>query len=497
MKSTKVGITMLLDEREHVHTKYYDRCFEVVNNWAKFIKEEVKFIDGSSPEVVVSSELIRSIKSARKVGEEFVNKGVRQVILVYNVWNFPYLVWPFVNTIGKDKPILNLSNNEGAYPGNVGLLATDGALRQAGFRTHRIIGDPEDKKVREKVKNWIFASIAYTNLRGEVYGMYGGHSMGMETGYFHLVPIQRYLGITVAQVDQLLIVEEMKKVSNKEVTKGLEWFEKMMGNNIRYDGKMLTKETLSKQIALYLAVKKINEEFGFDFCGIKGQRELSEHVVIPDVAEMLLNDPYDWNGSKEPTVCATEADSLGAITMQILKYISGGLPVLFMDVRLYHPDLGIWDFCNSGNHSSWYAARSFNPEENFKKITFYPALEFYFKAGGASVSFDACAGELTFARLGLWNDKLYMVIVKGESVELDEETRKRINNETNPTWPHVHAKLNCSYEEFVNVFPANHIHAIAGDHVEKLIYFCEISGIKPIVLGDGTAAKRPIWELIK
>jgi len=496
MKSTKVGITMLLDERKHVYPQYYEKCLSIVKNWANFIENEVKFIDGTHPEVIVSSKLISSISSAREVGEEFVSKGVRQVIIVYNVWNFPYLVWPFLNTVGKDKPILNLSNNEGKYPGNVGLLATDGALRQAGFRTHRIVGDPNDPKVKQKVKNWVMASIAATNIRNEVYGMYGGHSMGMETGYFHLVPIQNYFGTTVSQVDQLLIVEKMKEVSEEEVNKGLKWLEELLGNNIKYDGKMLTRETLAKQLRLYLAVKSLNEEMGFDFCGIKGQRELSEHVVIPDVAEMLLNDPYDWNGKKEPTVCSTEADSFGALTMQILKYISGGLPVLFMDVRLYHPELNIWDFCNSGDHSSWYASRSFDPKENLKKVTLYPALELYFKAGGASVSFDAGAGELTFARLGLWKDKIYMVIVKGESVELDEATRKRINSETDPTWPHVHARLNCSYDEFVNVFPANHIHAVAGDHVEKLIYFSEITNITPIVLGD-KEAQKPIWKLIE
>jgi len=497
MKSTVIGLTMLLDERPHVYPQYYEYCFNIVKKWATFIGNEIKFVDGSNPEVVVSSELIHSINSARKVGEELVRKGVRQVIIVYNVWNFPYLVWPFINTLGRDKPILNLSNNEGRYPGNVGLLATDGALRQAGVKTHRIIGDPDDPNVKEEVKNWIMASIAATNIRNEVYGMYGGHSMGMETGYFHMIPIHRYFGTTVRQIDQLLIVEKMKKIDEKEVEKALRWFEEMLGDRIKYDGKMLTRETLSKQIKLYLAIKEINKEMGFDFCGIKGQRELSEYVVIPDVAEMLLNDPYDWNGIKEPTVCSTEADSFGALTMQILKYISGGLPVLFMDVRLYHPDLNIWDFCNSGNHASWYASRSFDPKENFKKVTLYPALEFYFKAGGASVSFDAGPGPLTFARLGIWNDKIYMVIVRGESVELNEEERKRINSETNPTWPHVHARLNCSYDEFVNLFPANHIHAVAGDHVRKLIYFCEITGITPILLGERDISRKPLWELLK
>jgi hypothetical protein len=40
-----------------------------------------------------------------------------------------------------------------------------------------------------------------------------------------------------------------------------------------------------------------------------------------------LNDPYDWNGPKEPIVAATEADMDGALTMEILKHISNQ-PVL-------------------------------------------------------------------------------------------------------------------------------------------------------------------------
>ena len=167
----------------------------------------------------------------------------------------------------------------------------------------------------------------------------------------------------------------------------------------------------------------LNEEFGFDYCGIKGQRELSEYVCIPDVAEMLLNDPYDWNGPKEPTVCATEADAFAAITMELLKYLSGGLPSLFMDVRLYHPELDVWDLVNSGQHASWYATRTDDPAANLARVRLHPALSFYFRAGGASVEFDAAPGQLTFARLGLWDDRPYLVVIRGECVELDAATR--------------------------------------------------------------------------
>ncbi|RKY00383.1 fucose isomerase [Candidatus Poribacteria bacterium] len=498
MKSTPIGLVMLTDERPHVHSQTDEMNMNVLRRWAEIIKERTKNVDGSTYEIVIGSEIVHDVRSAQKVGEELRRANVKQLIMCYNVWNFPFLAWPLVNSLGRDVPILSLSNNEGKFPGNVGLLATDGALRQAGFRTHRIIGDMDDEETVSKVIDWVRASEAVTTIRNEVYGCYGGHSMGMETGFPHLTPTLKTLGVTVRQVDQLLLVERMKEVDEKEVEAGFQWFTELLGDRIKYDGKMLTPETLKRQIRLYLAMRSVNEEKGFDFCGIKGQRELSEYVCIADVAEMLMNDPYDWRGPKEPTVCATEADTYAAITMQLLKYASGGLPTIFMDVRLYHPDLDIWDFCNSGDHPSYFAARSFDPKENFKKITFHPALEFYFKAGGASVEFDAAPGPMTFARLGLWDEKPYMVIVPGEVVELDEETRRRINNETNPTWPHVHARLDCTFEEFISLFPCNHILGVEGDRVRMLTYLCEIAGITPIILGPrGKDRIPPIWERVR
>ena len=496
MRTTPIGIAMLNDERPHVWQQNNPENMAVVQKWAEIIREGLKNVDGTAPEVVFGSEIITSVRVAQKVGEELRRAGCRVVIMCYNVWDFPFLAWPFVNSVGRDVPILSLSNNNGAFPGNVGLLATDGALRQAGIRTHRIVGDIDDPKVHQQVFDWIRAAEALTTIRNEVYGMYGGHSMGMETGYFHLVPTLKALGTTVRQVDQLWLLKTMEeRVDEAEVEKGFKWFEELLGDRILYDGKMLTPETLKQQIRLYLAIKIVNEEKGFDFCGLKGQRELTEYVCLGDVPEMLMNDPYDWNGPKEPTVCATEADSYAAITMQLLKYITGGLPTLFMDVRLYLPELDLWDWCNSGNHASWYASRSFDPAENFKKIHFHPALEFYFKAGGASVEFDAAPGEMTFARLGVWDDKPYMVIMKGEAVELPPEQRKAINEQTNPTWPHVHARLNCSFEEFLSVFPCNHVLGTAGDRVRALTYLCEMAGITPIVLGpEGEKRIPPIWE---
>jgi L-fucose isomerase len=498
MRTTPIGIAMLNDERPHVYEKNNPANMKVVRAWARAIKKGLKNVDRSAPEVVAAGEIVTSIASAHKVGEELVRAGCRQIVMCYNVWNFPYLAWPFVNTVGRDKPTLSLSNNNGRFPGNVGLLATDGALRQAGLRTHRIVGDTDDPATQARVVNWLRASQAATTIRNEVYGLYGGHSMGMETGYFHLVPTLKTLGATCYQIDQLWLVEKMKTIADREVERGFRWLTKHLGERIRYDGAMLTPETLKTQLRLYLAMKAVNEDYGFSFCGLKGQRELTEHVCLGDVPEMLMNDPYDWYGRKEPTVCATEADAYAAVTMQLLKYVSGGLPTLFMDVRLYHPDLDLWDWCNSGNHASYYAALSMDPAENLKHVTLHPALELYFKAGGASVEFDAAPGDYTFARMGLFDDRPYMVIMKGKQVKLSAAKRRLLNAQTDPTWPHVHAKVEATFEEFLKVFPCNHVLGVAGDVTERLNYLCELTGITPVILGPaGRERVAPIWERVR
>ncbi len=495
MRSTPIGLAMINDERPHVHSLNEEDNMGVLARWARAIREEVRDVDGRGPEVVVAPETVKSVRGAEEIGERLRRAGCRSLILCFNVWNFPFLVWPLVNAVGREVPILSLSNNNGRFPGNVGLLATDGALRQAGLRTHRIVGDVDDPATRAAVHRWIRASQAATVIQTEVYGLYGGHSMGMETGFFHLVPTLKSLGTTAYQIDQLWLVERMKTVDASDVRAGREWFEALLGDRLRYDGDMLTPERLETQLRLYLAVRELNDENGFAYCGIKGQRELTEYVCTADVAEMLLNDPYDWRGPKESTVCATEADAGGAITMELLKYISGGFPSLFMDVRLYHPELDVWDLVNSGQHASWYATRSNDPAANFEKVTFHPALKLYFKAGGASVEFDAAPGPLTFARLGLFDERPYLVVVPGEVVALPAEQRRELNSQTDPTWPHVHARLHCSYDEMLRIFPSNHIHATPGDQVEPLVQVAEMCGITPVVLGrDGDG--QPVWRRV-
>lgn len=84
------------------------------------------------------------------------------------------------------------------------------------------------------------------------------------------------------------------------------------------------------------------------------------------------------------------------------------------------------------------------------------------------------------------------MIIPGEVADLPPEKRRELNAQTDPTWPHVHARMHCSYEEMLRIFPCNHIHATPGDQVRPLIHVAEMCGVTPLVLGGGNDG-QPVW----
>ena len=224
------------------------------------------------------------------------------------------------------------------------------------------------------------------------------------------------------------------------------------------------------------------EEFKYDFCGIKGQRELTEHFATADVAEAFLNDPYGPDGAPKPSVvCSTEADSDAALTMQIFKHLSG-TPVLFADVRHYHQDLGVWDLCNSGEHATYFAGRSTDPKVNLSRTEFRPQ-GFYFPAGGASVYHIAAPGRVTLARLTRHDGRYVMTVVPAEFVDFGARNHE-IAAISQDNWPHAFARFDCSVETFIANFHCNHIHGVYGDVVAELEQLCSVLGIECRVLRD-------------
>ncbi len=461
----RVGVITFSDGRPPVHQELLSMNLQFQNNLVKKLEEE-------GHEVVVADEPPWNNETAVKAGKKMQLSDVDCTIFNYAIW-----AWPHFTVLAAQfapSPYLCLSNINPGYPGLVGMLASSGALANIGIPYWRISGDIGEKKVWKKVNTFINAASCVKSLRGETFGCFGGRPMGMYTATVGADVWARIFGVDIEHIDQWEIVRKAETIPQEKIEKAFQWCEENVGE-IVYDGKQLTPEILKKQIASYYAVKEICEEMHLDFCGIKGQPELTNNFCTMDIAEAFLNDPYDFDGPKEPIVCATEADMDAALTMEILKKLAR-TPVLFADVRHWHDDHQILDLCNSGQHATYFAGASFDYRDNLPQVIFYPE-SFYFPAGGAAVHHLAHPGKVTLARLGRKNGCYWMAILTGEFFRFDDKTNQEIMTRTQIEWPHAFCHLDTSIDSFINKFPCNHVHAVYGDYVEELKMVCEILGI--------------------
>ncbi|MCG8604730.1 fucose isomerase, partial [bacterium] len=163
------------------------------------------------------------------------------------------------------------------------------------------------------------------------------------------------------------------------------------------------------------------------------------------------------------------------LTMQIFKHLVN-TPVLFADVRHYFADHDILDLVNSGQHATYFAAKSFDFRENLAKVEFRPE-GIYFPGGGASVFHLAAPGNVTLARLMRVSGRYWMAIVPGEFVQFDDATNEKLINQVQDNWPHAFFRLGVEAEEFFSSYSCNHIHGVYGDQVDKLIAVCHLLDI--------------------
>ncbi|MGW4740305.1 L-fucose/L-arabinose isomerase family protein [Nocardia xishanensis] len=460
----RIGVISVSDGRDYVHTGIAD-----------FIRAtEDRLVDAltaAGHEVVRGREIISDNALAGSVAREVAAAGVDLTVLHYAVWAFPH--FSMLAAGATPGPLLLLSNIDPVQPGMVGMLAAGGALDQIGRAHTRLWGDPADDALIEAIGVRATAAAAVSALRGSTFGRIGGRPMGMNTAVANTDQWQRLFGVDVEEIDQWEIVRRAETADAGEAKAAREWLERHA--TVHYDGAKLTPELLERQIRSYLAMRELIAQWRLDFSGIKGQPELTQYFATMDVTEAFLNDPYDWNGRKETHVCATEADMDGALTMQLLKHLAG-TPVLFADVRHYHADRDIWDLCNSGQHATWFAARSDDPAENLARVHLYPEV-FFFPAGGASVHHLAAPGTMTLARLTRKDGDYRMQLMLGDFETYDEQTNASLMKQSTREWPHAFARLDARAEDFLSRFGANHIHAVPGDHRAAVRATCDLLGI--------------------
>jgi L-fucose isomerase len=461
----RIGLVSVSDGRDFVHRDVEEHIAGAEGRLAAALRS-------AGHEVITAPAAVTSNEQAVRFAREVDAARPDLVVFHYAVWAFPQFTVLAADSITS--PVLLLGSIDPVQPGMVGMLAAGGALDQIG-RWHRRAWGEVDETLVGSIGQYALAAETVRALRGQTFGRIGGRPMGMNTAVANTDQWQRLFGIDVEEIDQWELVLRSERIEPTRARAGREWFEKLTAA-VHYDGARLTPELLERQIRSYLAMRELVAEHRIDFSGIKAQPELTNNFATMDVTEALLNDPYDFDGPKPPHVCATEADMDGALTMQIMQKVGGTVPVLFADVRHYHADREVWDLVNSGQHATWYAARSDDPTENLRHVQLYPEV-FFFPAGGASVRHIAAPGAMTFARLSRCDGTYRLQVTRGAFERYDQETNEALARQSTPEWPHAFARLDTPVERFLSRFGANHIHAIPGDHVDVLVTVAELLNI--------------------
>lgn len=465
----KIGIIGFSDGEPAVH----DQLKDIVQKQVDSIVSEVRALDVL--DIVIASQLVNSISTAKAMALEMISQGVDGVIFSYGVFSFPNFSVAAAQFLKM--PCLLMANLNPDWPGMVSMLASGGGLNQLGIPHLRAAGDVRDPEIRDKVVSFAKCAYVVSRLRGSTYGLVGGRSLGMYSATVSMQDWQEKFGVDIEHIDQSEILRLAEEVPAAQVDKAFAWLTENL-KEIKYDGVQLTPEKLKRQIRHYEATKRLAKDKNLDFVGVKCHYELSRHHCTQCISAAFMNDPYDWDGPKEPTAFACEADSDAGLTMQMLKLLTNE-PVLFMDVRHWDAERGVMVFCNCGSESTYYATGTDDYRANLAKTTLYPALSIY-SGGGAHVNLMTHAGKATIARLCRKNGAYRMVMFDAEFIELPREVMK----ETTEEWPHVFAKLPFDYRKFIDRFDANHCHAVYGSHIEDLSKICRMLGIELDILAN-------------
>ncbi len=467
----RVALMTFGDERDYMWEGYFAGLTEPRHQEAK------SYLASLPIDLISFDDVARSKQGVDQQVRELKAAGAEALFVHLPCWATPNVVVRAVQA--ADLPTVTMTSKSAATHGMVGLFGAAGTLSQIGIDHIRVRDDFGAPVFEEKLLPYFRAASAKARMRGRVMGLFGGRSLGIDTGTFDPMQWRSQFGVDVDHIDQLEIVRRAELVDAGRVEKNMAWMSEQFAS-IDYDDKKLTREKLEFQVRCYLANKDINEEKGLDFISVKCMTELSDHYVPQCISAALMPGPYDGEGEKQPCSMSCEADGDGALTMEILKEISGGGSTLFGDVSHMDADKKILYIPNCGGMCSWFAGRADKAGDNLKHVELRPSVR---PGGGATTYFTAAPGPITLARLYRVSGKYRMAIVPGKVTRLsDEDMAMFIEARGKHQLPTAFVQVAANLDRFVDEFGSNHISGVAGDWTSELATLCDMLDVEPVVM---------------
>ena len=529
----KVGIRPIIDGRRRgVRESLEDQTMEMAQAAAKLISDSLRYPDGSPVQCVIADTTIGGRFEAAMCANKFRDNNVGVSLSVTPCWCYgtetmdldpqiPKAVWGFNGT---------------ERPGAVYLACMLAGYAQRGMPAYGIYGHEVQNRdesakipadVAEKILRFAKAGLAVAMMKGKSYLSIGSSAMGIAGSFVDVDFMQDYLGIAPENMDECEILRRIEEgiYDKDEYERCIKWMRANLKEGKDYNPPKIQKsreakdrdwEFLAKMAIIVRDMMAGNpklKEMGFGeeavgrnaiAGGFQGQRQWTDHWPNGDVAEVMCNSSFDWNGKKMPQILATENDSLNGICM-LLMWLLTNKASMFADVRTYWSDAavkratgkglpkdakaGIIHLLNSGSccldaagemkekgqrvFKNWWDVTQKDIDATLKATKWVPAGVEYFRGGGFSSSFLTPKGlPLTMIRISIVKGQgPVLQIAEGWSVELDAKQQKILMARTNPEWPCTWFTPRLTGKGFfkdvysvMNAWAANH-GAIAYGHI--------------------------------
>ncbi len=494
----KLGIRPTIDGRQRgVRESLEVQTMNMAKAAAALISANVRHTNGEPLECVIADTTIGGVLESAACAAKFAREGVTMTLTVTPCWCYG------TETFDDDpltvKAVWGFNGTE--RPGAVYLAAVLAAHAQKGLPAFGIYGhnvqDSTDTSipadVSEKILRFARAALAVSTMRGKSYLSMGGCAMGIAGSIVDQDFLQAYLGMRTEAIDMCEIDRRIDEgiYDKAEFEKAIAWVKancKEAVDNVNPPERQRSEQ--QRQADWDYCVKMVMigrdlmignpklKEAGFGeesmghnalFSGFQGQRQWTDHWPNGDFMETMLCTSFDWNGIREPFVCATENDHLNGVAMLFGKLLSNRAQI-FSDVRTYwSPEAiervtgwkptgmaagGFIHLINSGATTLDATGAMTNAEGkpemkhfwdiNAKDVQavlenteFSVANGGYFRGGGFSSTFlSEGAMPVTMSRMNVVKGLgPVLQIAEGWTVEIPKDAFAILNKRTDPTWP--------------------------------------------------------------
>ena len=563
-----IGIRPIIDGRRgplNVRGSLEEQTMNMAKTAKALFEENLRYSNGEPVKVVIADTTIGRVAEAAACAAKFKKEGVDITLSVTPCWCYGSETMDMdPNTI---KGVWGFNATE--RPGAVYLASVLAAHAQKGLPAFGIYGhevqDADDTTVpddvKEKLLRFARAAVAVATMRGKSYLQIGSICMGIAGSSIDPDFIEEYLGMRVESVDEVEIIRRMSEgiYDEAEYQKALAWTKAKCKEGFDKNPEFVRKSDEQKEKDWEFVVKMMciikdlmngnpnlpkgceEEMVGHNAiaAGFQGQRQWTDFYPNCDFAEALLNTSFDWEGTREPYVLATENDVLNGIGMLFMKLLTNR-PQMFADVRTYWSANAVkrvtgydiegkakeadgfihlinsgaccLDACGevkdengNGIIKEWYNVTEADADKILEATTWNAADNGYFRGGGYSSRFLTRAEmPATMIRLNLVKGLgPVLQICEGWTVALPDEVSDVIWKRTDYTWPCTWFAPRCdgkdgpfkSAYDLMNNWGANH-GAISYGHIgADIITMASMLRI-PVALHNVPAEKifRPaVW----